>query len=233
MWRCAKAVRRRISFWKQGRVAGVRGRDGDGKEFSARARIVIDAGGRNCLSIRRFKLRKNRRPGAKIALAAHWKGVTALKDYCHMHISEPGYTGMAPTGKDEANIVLVVGRECLKGEDLHAFYVRTVLKNPLRSRLLEGGAVAEKARTVDSTGICGASSQSRRVDSGGRRDRVHRPVHRRGNLSFVAQRADRRGGVAGGVCSGGFFAPSAHALRLAQASGVRPQVSVETGFCRR
>ncbi len=133
-----------------GRVAGVRGRDESGKEFSLRARVVIDAGGRNCLSIRRFKLRKNRRPGAKIALAAHWKDVAALKDYCHMHISEPGYTGMAPTGKDEANIVLVVDKECLKGEDLHGFYVRTVLKNPLRRRLLEGGTVAEKARTVDS-----------------------------------------------------------------------------------
>ncbi len=135
---------------ESGNVAGVRGRDDTGKAFDARARVVIDAGGRNCLSIRRFGLRKKARPGAKIALAAHWRGTRALKDYCYMHISRPGYTGMAPTGADEANIVLVVDRECLKGEDRQEFYVRTVLKNPLRKKLLQGGEVMETARAVDS-----------------------------------------------------------------------------------
>ena len=126
------------------------GRDEAGNTFEARAKVVIEAGGRNCLSIRRFKLKKNTKPGGRIALAAHWTGVSAVRDYCYMHVSKPGYTGMAPTGEGEANIVLVVDKECLKGETPHDFYVRTVLKNPLRRNLLEGGAVQEKVRTVDS-----------------------------------------------------------------------------------
>lgn len=139
---------------EEGRVTGVRGRDDSKTQFEFRASVVVDAGGRNGVSLRRFDLKKKSRGSSKIALAAHWTVPQPLKKYCTMHISHPGYTGIAPTGEDEVNVVLVVDQKSLQGEkDLHDFYVRTVLQNPLRRDLLGNGAVAEKARSVDSLGF--------------------------------------------------------------------------------
>ncbi len=136
---------------EEGRVVGVRGRDDAKTPFELRAQVVVDAGGRNGVSLRRFDLKKKNRGSSKIALAAHWAVSGPLEKYCAMHISHPGYTGMAPTGPGQTNVVLVVDKKSIQGEkDLHDFYVRTVLKNPLRRELLDGGEVMEKARSVDS-----------------------------------------------------------------------------------
>jgi len=136
---------------EEGKVAGVRGRDDSKAPFEFRAPVVVDAGGRNSVSLRRFGLKKKSRGSSKIALAAHWTTAHPLKKYCTMHISHPGYTGTAPTGEGQANVVLVVDQKSLQGQnDLHDFYVRTVLKNPLRQNLLGKSEVAEKVRTVDS-----------------------------------------------------------------------------------
>ncbi len=136
---------------EEGQVAGVRGRDDSKTPFEFRARVVVDAGGRNSVSLRRFDLKKKSRGSSKIALAAHWTTPQPLKKYCTMHISHPGYTGIAPTGEGQVNVVLVVDKKSLQGKNgLHDFYVRTVLKNPLRRNLLDKGQVVEKVRTVDS-----------------------------------------------------------------------------------
>jgi len=136
---------------EEGQVAGVRGRDDAKTPFEFRASVVVDAGGRNGLSLRRFDLKKKSRGSSKIALAAHWTTPQPLKKYCTMHISRPGYTGIAPTGEDQVNVVLVVDKKSLQGKnDLHDIYVRTVLQNPLRRNLLDKAEVAEKVRTVDS-----------------------------------------------------------------------------------
>lgn len=135
---------------EDGKVAGVRGRDASRTAFAFRSRVVIDAGGRNSVSLRRFGLMKKRRGLGKIALAAHWTVKKPLKKYCYMHISRPGYTGSAPTGERQVNVVLVVDESCLRGRDMQDFYVQTVLQNPLRRSLLDGGHVEEKVRSVDS-----------------------------------------------------------------------------------
>jgi geranylgeranyl reductase family protein len=136
---------------EEGQVAGVRGRDGSKTPFEFRAKVVVDAGGRNSVSLRRFNLMKKSRGSSKIALAAHWTTPQPLEKYCSMHISRPGYTGIAPTGEGQVNVVLVVDKKSLQGEkNLHDFYVRTVLKNPLRRKLLDKAEVEEKARSVDS-----------------------------------------------------------------------------------
>lgn len=136
---------------EEGQVAGVRGWDDSKTPFEFRAEVVVDAGGRNGVSLRRFDLKRKSRGSGKIALAAHWTTPQPLKKYCYLHISRPGYTGIAPTGKGQVNVVLVVDKKSLQGEnDLHDFYVRTVLQNPLRRNLLEQGQVAEKVRSVDS-----------------------------------------------------------------------------------
>lgn len=135
---------------EDGNVTGVRGRDADRKAFEFRSSVVVDAGGRNGISLRRFNLKKKNAASGKIALAAHWMVPKQLLDYCYMHISPPGYTGIAPTGKNQVNVVLVVDKKCLQGKDLQDFYVQTVLQNPLRRSLLDGGRVEEKVRSVDS-----------------------------------------------------------------------------------
>lgn len=139
---------------EEGRVAGVRGRDDSKTAFEFFAPVVVDAGGRNGVSLRRFDLKKKSMGFSKIALAAHWTTDQPLQKYCTMHISHPGYTGIAPTGENQANVVLVVDKTSLQGEnDLHEFYVRTVLKNPLRRNLLGQAQVSEKVRSVDSLGF--------------------------------------------------------------------------------
>jgi len=135
---------------EDGKVAGVRGRDASRTSFEFRCNMVVDAGGRNGVSLRRFDLQKKSRGSRKIALAAHWTVPKPLKNYCQMHISRPGYTGIAPTGKNQVNVVLVVDKNCLPEKDLQEFYVRTVLQNPLRQSLLDRGRVEEKVRSVDS-----------------------------------------------------------------------------------
>jgi menaquinone-9 beta-reductase len=135
-------------------VTGVRGRGDSKTPFEFRASVVVDAGGRNGISLRRFDLKKKSQGSSKIALAAHWTVPHPPENYCAMHISHPGYTGIAPTGENQVNVVLVVDKTSLQGEkDLHEFYVRTVLKNPLRRKLLDKGEVAEKVRSVDSLGF--------------------------------------------------------------------------------
>ena len=135
----------------EGRVVGVRGRDDSKTSFEFRASVVVDAGGRNGISLRRFDLKRKNRGSSKIALAAHWTTPHPLKKYCFMHISRPGYTGIAPTGEGQVNVVLVVDKKSLQKEsDLHDFYVRTVLQNPLRRNLLDKGQLMEKVRSVDS-----------------------------------------------------------------------------------
>lgn len=132
-------------------VVGVRGLDAAKTPFEFRASVVVDAGGRNGVSLRRFGLKKKKRGSGKVALAAHWTTLQPLGKYCAMHISHPGYTGIASTGPGQVNVVLVVDKKSLKGEnDLHDFYVRTVLKNQLRRNLLGQAEVEEKVRTVDS-----------------------------------------------------------------------------------
>jgi len=145
---------------EDGSVAGVNGRDDARTPFSLRARMVVDAGGRNSVSLRRFNLRKKNADGGKIALAAHWQGAGSLENYCYMHISRPGYTGIAPTGKDQVNVVLVVDKKELGEKPIEEFYVQTVLNNRLRRRLLEKGQLAEKVRTVDSLGFSVKSPQA-------------------------------------------------------------------------
>lgn len=151
---CGIEVRERhkaIDFiFEKGAVAGVKVLDPEKKPFSLSARAVIDAGGRNAVSLRRLNLKRKGKGNGKIALAAHWQGKNIPRDYCYMHISRPGYTGMAAVGEEEVNVVLVVDEKELKGRDAHEFYLSAVLKNHRRRKFLADAQVAERVRTVDS-----------------------------------------------------------------------------------
>ena len=137
-------------LFKNGDVCGVKGHDETKTEFNINAKIVIDAGGRNSISLRRLNLRQNSSGKRKIALAAHWEGNNALGNYCYMHVSHPGYTGIAPVSHNKANVVLVVDKADLNGENVDKFFSRTVLKNRLRREVLGSAKPAEKVKVIDS-----------------------------------------------------------------------------------
>ena len=145
-----------------GSIVGVKGLDKNKTSFSLASKVVVDAGGRNCISLRRLALLKRRKKGGKIALAAHWQGNNLPQDYCRMHVSKPGYTGMAAVAADVVNIVLVVNQEELRGKDLHEYYLSVVLKNRLRREILADARVTERVRSVDSLSYSAA-----RVPCGG------------------------------------------------------------------
>ena len=131
------------------RVVGVQGKDPEGKRYKFRAKVTVDAGGRNAISLRRMSL-KRPAPGGRAALAAHWRGAFKLENYCYMHISSPGYTGIAKTGREHVNVVLIVDPKILKDCHPENFYREMVLKNPLRAELLKGAEPMERVRVVES-----------------------------------------------------------------------------------
>ncbi len=131
-------------------VCGVRGYDELKTKFRIKSKVVIDAGGRNSISLRRLNLRHRSSARGRIALAAHWEGAKELGSYCHMHISHPGYTGIAPVGINRANVVLVVDHGSFDGNNIESFFMEKVLGNRLRRRILGSGSPIEKIRVVDS-----------------------------------------------------------------------------------
>lgn len=137
-------------LFKDDRVCGVQGYDETKTEFNFKAKIVIDAGGRNSISLRRLNLKQDSFAKGKIALAAHWDNVDIFDNYCYMHISHPGYTGIAPVGYKRVNVVLVVSKACLRSENVYSYFKKTVLKNKLRREILGAGKLAEKVRVVSS-----------------------------------------------------------------------------------
>jgi len=132
------------------RITGVKGRDEVNRSFAYSASVVVDASGRNGLSLRRLGLIKPHRGSAKVALAAHWENIQFPQDYCYMHVSSPGYTGMAPVGGDSVNVVLVVEDRHVRGRELDEFYQVTVRSNERRQLLLSGSCPMERVRTVGS-----------------------------------------------------------------------------------
>ncbi len=137
-------------LFKEDRIAGVKGRDEKNRPFTFSASVVVDASGRNGLSLRRLGLIRPQKGPGKVALAAHWENVQFPRDYCYMHVSAPGYTGMAPVGDDSVNVVLVVEDRHIRGREMDAFYQMTVLGNERRKSLLAGARMKERVRSVGS-----------------------------------------------------------------------------------
>ncbi len=137
-------------LFEDNRVVGIKGRDESSRSFTFTASVVVDASGRNGLSLRRLGLIKRHRGRGKVALAAHWESSEFPRDYCYMHISPPGYTGMAQVANDSVNVVLVVEDRIVKGQNLDALYQKIVMGNERRRFLLSGAQLKERVRSVGS-----------------------------------------------------------------------------------
>jgi menaquinone-9 beta-reductase len=142
-------------IFNAGCVVGIEGWDENKISFSLRSKVVVDAGGRNAVSLKKFNLKRER--SSKIAFSAHWQGVHLPDDYCYMHVSWPGYTGISSVGNGTANVVLVVDRfenekneRDKKIEKPTTFYHRALMQNFRRSKILENGERVEPVRSVQS-----------------------------------------------------------------------------------
>ncbi|MCS5621228.1 MAG: NAD(P)/FAD-dependent oxidoreductase [Nitrospinaceae bacterium] len=143
-------------IFDNGCVAGVHGWDETKTSFSLNAKLVVDAGGRNAVSLRKFSLKQEPKGNGKIAFSAHWQGVRLPGDYCYMHVSRPGYTGISSVGNGQANVVLVVERSALDGERVakvekpEMFYHSVLMKNCRRREMLQDAERVEPVRSVES-----------------------------------------------------------------------------------
>ncbi len=137
-------------IFNEGYVVGIKGWDETKTSFSLNGKLVVDAGGRNAVSLRKFNLKRKPKGNSRIAFSAHWQGVRLPQDYCYMHVSHPGYTGISSVGNGRANVVLVVADSALDGEKSEAFYHRMLMKNSRRTKMLEGGERVEPVRSVES-----------------------------------------------------------------------------------
>ncbi len=137
-------------LFSEGCVAGVEGWDGNKTSFSLNSKMVVDAGGRNAVSLRKFGLKREPRGNSKLAFSAHWQGVCVPEDYCYMHVSQPGYTGISSVGNGRTNVVLVVDRSSVGGEKPETFYHRVLMKNSRRIGMLSDGEQIEPVRSVES-----------------------------------------------------------------------------------
>lgn len=137
-------------LFADGRVNGVSGLDESKISFTLKAPLVIDAGGRNAISLRKMGLKNKSAGNIKIAMAAHWEGAQVADDYCYMHVSHPGYTGISSVGRDRSNVVLVVNRQSMNGEKLDKFYLDAVMRNVHRRKILQDAECIESVRTIES-----------------------------------------------------------------------------------
>ena len=140
-------------LFKEGCVSGVKGWDENKSSFTLKAPLVIDAGGRNSLSLKKFNLKRESSRNTKMAMAAHWQGAQIPDDYCYMHVSRPGYTGISSVNQDKVNVVLVVDQNSMRGEKPDSFYGRTVMKNRFRRKILQNAECLESVRAVESLGF--------------------------------------------------------------------------------
>jgi menaquinone-9 beta-reductase len=137
-------------LFSEGSVTGVRGWDESKTSFTLKAPLVIDAGGRNALSLKNMGLKKESAGNIKIAMAAHWQGAQIADDYCYMHVSHPGYTGISSVGSDRANVVLVVNHKSMRGEKPDKFYLDAVMQNRHRRKILQDAECIESVRAIES-----------------------------------------------------------------------------------
>lgn len=91
-----------------GRVTGVRVQDDAAIPGELRAQLVIGADGLRSVIARRLGLIRTLRAPRRIALVAHYRGLTGVGTVGEMHVERDGYVGIADVGNGLTNVALVV-----------------------------------------------------------------------------------------------------------------------------
>lgn len=132
-----------------GGLAGVVAVNG-GDPLEVRARLVVAAEGRRSVIARRLGLLAAHRSLRRFAVRGYWAGMQGLGEQGEMHVSGGGYCGIAPLGRDEANVTFVVeGSEMAAAAgDLEGFYRRTLGRWPRVRERLEGAHLEGPPRAI-------------------------------------------------------------------------------------
>ena len=90
-----------------GRITGVVARNGEA-HGSIRARFVVGADGLRSIVARRLGVARRSRWPERVALVAHYAGVTGMAQCGEMHVAPDGYLGLAPVDGGLTNVAVVV-----------------------------------------------------------------------------------------------------------------------------
>lgn len=91
-----------------GRVCGAVVTAADGVRTTLGARVVVGADGLRSIVSRRLGLAKRSRWPSRVALVAHYSGVSGMGEVGEMHVDREGYLGLAPVGGGVVNVAIVV-----------------------------------------------------------------------------------------------------------------------------
>jgi geranylgeranyl reductase family protein len=121
-------------------ICGVKGVHPTGDKIELRSRMVIGAGGRNCIVAKRLHLHRGYWWLKKVALMIYFKGVRDQGKYVEMYVNPPGYCGIAPIGEDRLNVSLVVNWEAIQNRrgDLFDYFLEGLFKNRFIREKLAG-----------------------------------------------------------------------------------------------
>lgn len=92
---------------EDGRVAGVLATADGRAAMRVSARLVVGADGLRSIVARRAGVARRFRWPSRLALTAHYEGVTGLTSAGEMHVEAGGYFGLAPVG-DVTNVAVVI-----------------------------------------------------------------------------------------------------------------------------
>lgn len=115
-----------------GRVAGVVA-TGKGRRHRIPAGFVVGADGLRSVVLRRLGLLDEPRTPPRVAFTAHWEGIAGLGSRGELHFRGQSVCGIAPVGRGEANVTLVLPAEAARS--LHKAQAEVLLRWPgLRER---------------------------------------------------------------------------------------------------
>lgn len=130
--------------------------DGATRRFAAD--LVIGADGLRSVVARRLGLQRGGGLPRRIAVVAHFRGVSGIGEHGEMHVERDGYCGVADVGLGESNLALVVpaGRARELAGDAAGFLDRWVAARPqLAARYRD----AERAGAALATGPFASSAR--------------------------------------------------------------------------
>lgn len=141
-----------------GRVTGLTTLDDSGATTVLRAPLVIGADGLRSVIGRRLGLTRVARFPRRVALVAHYRGVTGISATGEMHVEHNGYVGIADVGNGLTNVALVVPARRLRMSGLNpARFMEQWLTST--AQLAPRFANAQRIAGVRTTGPFASSSR--------------------------------------------------------------------------
>jgi flavin-dependent dehydrogenase len=117
--------------WRDGVVAGVVARSGNGQRATCNARVVVGGDGLRSVVARRLGLVRSS-PPRRFAFTAHVADVAGVDQLGELHVSDRGYVGLGPVGGGITTVALVLPLAVVRGSrrDYRADFVAELNRFP-------------------------------------------------------------------------------------------------------